>query len=816
MAEYQEFHGFLQQQEAASLEGARIELEERAQKERLAAELGVDQRYSSEFVQQMRALAPTPEEAATALMTPAMLEAKVGGAQALGGGADVAEMKAQSLLGSYHAWNIKNSFPVPGSMLVDDYRRRFLSMYASSEERALLPLRRERELKAEVKVAVLDRFDEHRLPTAVEELLGKLEVLVAAKDEAAAAASARGATAPAGDADMEVFDMIQAKPPQLVDVEERFKSGLVSVGAVHPVTGATGLMQACNLGLLSVVRLYLGAGADASFGVAHGVTCLHCSWDSYARLAGRATSRPSAKALRRRFLTIREIITELLEYGADPNKSSANGITPLHMAASYGHDDICGLLLRHGADRFLRDFRGLTPYDCAVRENRQGARQLLANWEHIERQYKMEEWRMEWDAVLVNNAIAERFAARNAHRGANAAAGGAAGSGAAEARRRALEAMWGKPNDPKDPKRTAALSDTAAYLKARATQESLLRHRAAAAQAFTAEHGGDPRLTALATVKVAEYDMERDSLRRVDAVADAEAAGEAERLKRLRAVVQKVDVDAGVGLPWGMRPPKTELAGEVEHALALAEEDAAVREELDDGEQEYEAMRENAGLGEAELLLAKQARGAGGNRDRLRKARGRGGGSSSPGDRAVARESAARAGATVNVVREDEVAHRTEAMYGREGAGAYRPPALLAEIAELEAQEKATAAALEARVQEELANQRRGEEKRNELIQGKKVKGAGRWVKTKFGTMNFIADDDGQSADPVKKKKEELAEARKGVTAAYLNATFRQQRAGIGDKKLSEMEMEAAKKTEEKEKEDAMDEDTKALLEYDR
>jgi hypothetical protein len=68
-----------------------------------------------------------------------------------------------------------------------------------------------------------------------------------------------------------------------VDVEERFAQGLVNVGALHPVTGASGLMQACNLGLLSVTRLYLKAGADASFALPHGVTCLHCAWDAYAR-----------------------------------------------------------------------------------------------------------------------------------------------------------------------------------------------------------------------------------------------------------------------------------------------------------------------------------------------------------------------------------------------------------------------------------------------------------------------------------------------------------------------------------------------------
>ena len=63
---------------------------------------------------------------------------------------------------------------------------------------------------------------------------------------------------------------------------------------------------------------------------------------------------------------------------------------------------------------------------------------------------------------------------------------------------------------------------------------------------------------------------------------------------------------------------------------------------------------------------------------------------------------------------------------------------------------------------------------------------------------------------------EKLEEERKAIGGEYQRATLKQQRAGIGEKKLAELEFAASKKSEEKEKEDAMDEDEKALLEYDR
>lgn len=39
----------------------------------------------------------------------------------------------------------------------------------------------------------------------------------------------------------------------------------------------------------------------------------------------------------------------LIAAGADPNRAAPSGLTPLEMAAGYGHADMVALLLRHGA-----------------------------------------------------------------------------------------------------------------------------------------------------------------------------------------------------------------------------------------------------------------------------------------------------------------------------------------------------------------------------------------------------------------------------------------------------------------------------------
>ncbi len=56
----------------------------------------------------------------------------------------------------------------------------------------------------------------------------------------------------------------------------------------------------------------------------------------------------------------------LLEHGADVNRGTHDGTTPLMMAAGYGNDRMVALLLRHGADPHLRTSGGKSALDLAL------------------------------------------------------------------------------------------------------------------------------------------------------------------------------------------------------------------------------------------------------------------------------------------------------------------------------------------------------------------------------------------------------------------------------------------------------------------
>ncbi|KAK5319135.1 hypothetical protein LTR93_007830 [Exophiala xenobiotica] len=51
---------------------------------------------------------------------------------------------------------------------------------------------------------------------------------------------------------------------------------------------------------------------------------------------------------------------------ASPNCCTLEGLTPLHFAAAYGHDDVCRLLLQEGASRSSTSFRGISPLHVAA------------------------------------------------------------------------------------------------------------------------------------------------------------------------------------------------------------------------------------------------------------------------------------------------------------------------------------------------------------------------------------------------------------------------------------------------------------------
>ena len=64
-----------------------------------------------------------------------------------------------------------------------------------------------------------------------------------------------------------------------------------------------------------------------------------------------------------------ELVSTLIDRGADPNAASESGWTPLHAAAIGGSDangDLVSLLIRHGGDATARDAYGTTPLHIAA------------------------------------------------------------------------------------------------------------------------------------------------------------------------------------------------------------------------------------------------------------------------------------------------------------------------------------------------------------------------------------------------------------------------------------------------------------------
>lgn len=107
----------------------------------------------------------------------------------------------------------------------------------------------------------------------------------------------------------------------------------------HDQNGSTPLMMAATFGHPQVVTVLLNKGANVSITVDDGATALHCSAQGGYLAATKLLVKASAN----------------LEA-----KLNTTGYTPLQLAAQYGHSEIMGVLIEAGAKPNMRALDGST------------------------------------------------------------------------------------------------------------------------------------------------------------------------------------------------------------------------------------------------------------------------------------------------------------------------------------------------------------------------------------------------------------------------------------------------------------------------
>ena len=72
------------------------------------------------------------------------------------------------------------------------------------------------------------------------------------------------------------------------------------------------------------------------------------------------------------------VVSRLLDAGVDVNRSYKNDLTALMWAAGYDRADTAQLLIARGANRSLKDNRGMTAKDIAVQTKSDQVARLLS------------------------------------------------------------------------------------------------------------------------------------------------------------------------------------------------------------------------------------------------------------------------------------------------------------------------------------------------------------------------------------------------------------------------------------------------------
>jgi uncharacterized protein len=142
---------------------------------------------------------------------------------------------------------------------------------------------------------------------------------------------------------MQEMDLLEAAAEgRLARVEELLKAGC-NPNVTHPKYGSSALSRACFSDRVEVVRHLLMHGADPNLRLTYASPV-------DGRIERNVVALMSARSL--------EVVTALLESGADPNISDDEGTTPLMRAVLAAPPQAASALLAAGAVAQARNSRG--------------------------------------------------------------------------------------------------------------------------------------------------------------------------------------------------------------------------------------------------------------------------------------------------------------------------------------------------------------------------------------------------------------------------------------------------------------------------
>ncbi len=166
--------------------------------------------------------------------------------------------------------------------------------------------------------------------------------------------------------------------------------GKVDVNALRGTTKTTPLALAAATGNLNGMKVLLANGAKIDVRAADGTTALEsailnaqpaaaCILMNRGALLPLAPSKPyllPSAALSEDFESATTLVEFLLGEGYDVN-AKMNGDAALHIAAELGNVSLVRLLVRHGANRGIRNNRAETPEAVATRVGNQAIARML-------------------------------------------------------------------------------------------------------------------------------------------------------------------------------------------------------------------------------------------------------------------------------------------------------------------------------------------------------------------------------------------------------------------------------------------------------